>query len=85
MKANLVTEAKKLLNQLEPGPPAIYMGLERNEQGEVIITGAYLRDGYTEDLIIQKCYSKADMAFFNAFDASELAEQTRKRLIDEKQ
>jgi hypothetical protein len=85
MKANLVMEAKKLLNQLEPAPPAIYMGLERNEQGEVIITGAYLREGYTEDLIIQRSFSNEDVAFFNAFDTSELAEQTRKRLTDEKQ
>ncbi len=84
MKANLLMEAKKLLNQLEPSPPTLVLILQRKD-GKVIITSASLQAGHPEDMFFYMCFNDEDQAFFNAYDPTELAEITRKRLIDEKQ
>ncbi len=79
MKTNLVTEAKKLLNQLEPPPPTLVMVLGR-KNGEVIIRYATLTSGYPEDLVIKISRTDEDKAFFDAYDPTALMEQTRKNL-----
>jgi hypothetical protein len=82
--SKVLTDAKELLQRLEPAPPSLVMVLGRKD-GEVFVRSATIDSGYPEDVIITISRNDEDKAYFETHTHSELAELTRKKLIDEKQ
>jgi hypothetical protein len=64
--------------------PSIFLIIERNKAGEVIVKGANIVDNQTQDIIFQSCLNGGTTEFWNNYDLTAIIEEVRQNLINGK-